>query len=148
MEYNDEQILNISDYELMAKAYSNELKKRGFMLVQIENGETEELLGEIFYYLFQIKSYLFVLGGFLNTSKFYSLNERQIKKLGILFDQSPSFFNSPPNRDKTKTFLAFLSTEAQLIKNLIALSEKSNYESEIRKMIDSRLSLLSQILSV
>lgn len=148
MEYNDEQVLSINDYEIMAKAYASELKKRGFMVVQVDSGETKELAENLFEKLLKIKSLLFSLGGFLNTSQFYSLNERQIKKLALLFDANLSTPHISIPRDKTKCFLLFLSTEFSVIKNLIELAEKSNYESELKKLIDARLSLLSQILSV
>ncbi len=148
MEYNDDQILSISEYEIMAKEYSNELKKRGFRLVQVDGNETRELIDNIFQDLFKIKSYLFMLGGFLNTGNFYSLNERQLKKLSIIFDWSGEVCQHRVVADKTKVFLAFLSTEAKLIKNLLSLAEKSNFETEIRKIIDARLNLISQILAV
>lgn len=37
MKYNDEQILSIDEYEAMAKAYSNALKKHGFVFVKVDN---------------------------------------------------------------------------------------------------------------
>ncbi len=148
MNYNDEQLLNISDYEIMAKAYSSALKSRGFMIVQIDNDEYKSLLREIFEQLYNIRSLLFTLGGFLNTSKFYSLNERQIKKLALMFDfeEKPVPFKTP--RDKTKCLLSFLSTECSLIKNLIELADKTNFENQIKDIIRSRLNLLSEILQV
>lgn len=146
MEYNDEQILNVNDYELMAKAYASELKKRGFMVVQIDSQQNQELVKETFEKFLLVKSHLFILGGFLNTGKFYSLNERQLKKFSLLFDISLVPQEPKLPRDKTKCFLSFLSHEFLLIKNLIQLSQKSNFESEITNMLDARLSLLSQIL--
>lgn len=148
MEYNDEQLLSVENYQLMAKAYSNELKKRGFTVVQVDNEETNTLAQEIFDQLINIKSILLMLGGFLNTGKFYSLNERQIRKISILFDVKSHSLASKHPRDKTKGFLSFLSCEFCLIKNLINLSEKSNFEAEIKKLVESRLSLLSQILAI
>ena len=148
MKYNDEQVLSINDYEIMAKAYANQLKKRGFMVVQIDTSETQELAEKIFDNLLKIKSLLFSLGGFLNTSKFYSLNERQIKKLALLFDINISPPHLSISKDKTKCFLEFLSIELATIKYLIELANKSNYENEIQKLIETRLSLLSQLLSI
>lgn len=148
MEYNDEQLMTINDYEMMAKAYASELKKRGFMVVRIDEERNFELIQYIFVDLIKIKSQLFMLGGFLNTSKFYSLNERHLKKLITLFDiatETPSF--SLP-KDKTKCFLSFLSTECDLLKKLFELTDKSNYESELKKIIDARLTILSEILSI
>jgi len=147
MEYNDEQLLNINDYEIMAKAYANELKKRGFMVVQIDSEQSHMLANTIFEKMLQIKSKLFLLGGFLNTGKFYSLNDRQIKKFSLLFDLNFDIQNKNLSHDKTKVFLSFLSDELEVVKHLIELSEKSNYENEIKKIIEARLTLLSQILA-
>lgn len=148
MNYNDEQLLNISDYEIMAKAYSSALKSRGFMIVQIDNDEYKTTLREIFAQLFAIRALLFTLGGFLNTSRFYSLNERQIKKLTLMFDFDEKQVPSKPPRDKTKCLLSFLSTECLLIKNLIELADKTNFENQLKDIIRSRLNLLSEILHV
>lgn len=148
MQYNDDEILNVNDYEEMAKAYASALKSRGFMIVQMEDSYVNGLLGEIFESLFKIKACLFTLGGFLNTSPFYSLNDRQIKKLSLLFDYESSSTNYRPHRDKTKCLLAFLSEECLLIKNMIKLAENSNFESQIKDIISSRLAKLSEILSV
>lgn len=148
MEYNDEKILSISDYEVMAKAYAEQLKKRGFMLVQIDSPESKQLCDECIELMMEIKSQLFALGGFLNTSKIYSLNERQIKKLALLYDCTPTPIKSVYISDKTKLFLSFLSNEFALLKTLIELSSKTNFESEISKIINSRLILLSQTLSI
>ncbi len=146
--YNDEQLLSISDYENLAKAYSSALKSKGFMVVQIDSEENRILLNETFNNLYSIKSYLFSLGGFLNTGKFYSLNERQVKKLSVLFDYERQDFKINPPHDKTKCLLKFLSCECQLIKNLITLSDRTNYESQLRDMINARLNLLSEILDI
>lgn len=148
MNYNDDQLLSIEGYENLAKAYSNALKSKGFMIVQIDSEADKILLNEIFDKLYSIKSYLFSLGGFLSTGKFYSLNERQIKKLSILFDYQRHDFKINPPHDKTKCLLKFLSTECQLIKKLIELTEKTSYETQLHDIINARLNLLSDILSV
>lgn len=148
MQYNDEKLLNIEDYEIMAKAYASSLKKQGFMIVQMEDSYIDGLVKEIMKNLYRIKSYLFALGGFLNTSSFYSLNERQIKKLSLLFDQDLESTNFHASRDKTKTFLSFLAEEFLLIKNLNKLAQNCNYESQINDIINARLTKLNEILSI
>ncbi|MCI8555012.1 MAG: hypothetical protein HFI85_00340 [Clostridia bacterium] len=148
LSYNDDQLLNAGDYEKLAKAYSQALKSRGFMIVQIDNEESQAKIKEVFELIFAIKSYLFSLGGFLGTSKFYSLNERQLKKLAIIFDFDEQLPLKRAPRDKTKCLLNFLSTECLLIKNLIYLADKSSYEHQIKDIIGARLNLLSQILKV
>ncbi len=146
--YNDEQLLSVTDYENLAKAYSSALKNKGFMIVQVDSEANKILLNEIFENLYSIKTYLFNLGGFLGTGKFYSLNERQLKKLSILFDYERAEFKTNPPRDKTKCLLKFLSSECRLIKNLISLSERTSFETQIQDIISARLTLLSQILDV
>ena len=148
MQYNDEKILNVNDYEEMAKAYAAALKSRGFMIVQMQDSYVDGLAGEVFESLYKIKACLFALGGFLNTSEFYSLNERQLKKLSLLFDYNNYQNNFRPPHDKTKCLLAFLSEECNLIKNMLKLSESSNYESQIKDLINARLVRLSEILSI
>ena len=86
MEYNDEPILSLQDYELMAREYASALHKRGFIFVQVDDAQTNAMAEEAFQVLAEIKACLFNLGGFLNTSTMYSLNERHIKKLRVIFD--------------------------------------------------------------
>ena len=148
MQYNDEEILNVGQYEEMAKAYAEALKKQGFRIVQIEDSFVSGLANDIFKRLMKIKSCLFSLGGFLNTSAFYSLNERQIKKLTLLFDIDEKTDIYRPPHDKTKCLLIFLAEECLLIKDLMLLAQNCNYESQIEDIINSRLSKLSEILSI
>ncbi|MBQ8444184.1 MAG: hypothetical protein IJX25_02400 [Clostridia bacterium] len=148
MNYNDEGLLSIEQYEVMAKAYADALKKRGLKIVNIDDEIDERDVDEIFDKISNIKSLLFTLGGFLNTSTFYSLNERQLKKLLIIFDKDTIPSHHVKTRDKTKCFLSFLSCEFALTSKLLTLSEKTNFESEIKGMIHQRLTLLSQILAL
>ena len=148
MEYNDEMILSNEDYRTLANAYAQELKARNFMLIKIDDQADQELVRQTFNNLHNIKTLLFSLGGFLNTSQFYSLNERQMKKLSIIFDYEYTPEPVKHTNDKTKNFLSFLSHEMQVVKTLIELAEKSSFEDEIKKIINSRLTLLSNILKV
>ncbi len=147
MEYNDEQILSIPAYEAMAKEYASMLKNNGFMFVAVGDDDTS-LAKQVFLIMLKSKSLLFAMGGFLNTGKFYSLNERQLKKFAIMFDLTPTAEKISLPRDKTKCFLAFLSTEFKLIKQLLELAGKSNFERELTNLTATRLSLLSQLLEV
>ena len=148
MEYIDEPLLNVEEYEKIAKAYANALKSKGFMIVSVDMQDNYPLIKEVFNELYTIKTILFSLGGFLNTGRFYSLNDRQIKKLTAIFDfeEEPPKIKAPI--DKTKGLLSFLSCECLLIKNLIQLAFQSNYEIQIKDILNSRLSLLSELLKV
>lgn len=148
MEYNDEQILNSSAYELMARAYASAMKEKGFMFVQVDNEKNRELIEDTFASLGKIKSCLFFLGGFLGTGRFYSLNERQIKKLEVIFDKEIAHNQYSFKQDKTSAFLEFIGSEAHLIKNLIALSSQSSFEHDILKIINDRLTLFSETFKV
>ena len=144
MDYKDDVILTIEQYENIAKKYSESLKKNGFKIIKVDNEKNKELINQILSLMSKIKSSLFRLGGFFNTSKIYSLNERQIKKMIILFDTSLPIENLQ-FLDKKKTFSNYIILEFRLIKNLIELKEQSNFESEINRMLNERLTLLSNL---
>ena len=148
MEYNDEQILSVEDYEVMAKAYASTMKSKGFIFVQVDSSEVKALIEETFDYLAEIKNCLFIMGGFLNTASFYSLNERQIKKLRIIFDYSSPLQTFKLKHDKTLCFLRFLGLEAKLLKNLLSLAEKTNYETDLKKIVDDRLITLGNTFMI
>ncbi len=148
MKYDDEQILTLQDYEIMAKAYANALKSKGFIFVQVDDEQFKEVVEETFDYFAQAKSCLLILGGFLNTSPIYSLNERQLKKLRVIFDYEKPLKSYKFRYDKTYCFLKFLGLEVRILKNLIYLKDKSNFENELNKLIEDRLITLSNVFSV
>lgn len=148
MEYNDEKLLSIGEYEAMAKAYSQKLKEKGFIFVQIDAQENEALISECWELLRKIKSSLFYLGNFLGTGRMYSLNERQIKLFHTMFPDEEQVIRYKIRGDKTKCFLNMLSLENQLIIKLLSLSNSSPFSSQIERMIDERLRLSSEIYKI
>ena len=146
--YNDECLLPTDEYQKMAKAYADMLEKKGIRIININDEVDKNIINEIFDKLLTIKSLLFAMGGFLNTSRFYSLNERHINKLSVIFDYDLSPSNSVKWHDKTKCFLSFISTELALIKQLINIIDKTSFERDIKNIIDNRLNLLSQLLAL
>lgn len=148
MEYNDEKLLSIGEYEAMAKAYSQKLKEKGFIFVQIDAQENEALISECWELLRKIKSSLFYLGNFLGTGRMYSLNERQIKLFHTMFPDEEQVARYKIRGDKTKCFLNMLSLENQLIIKLLSLSNSSPFSSQIERMIDERLRLSSEIYKI
>ena len=147
MEYNDEPILSLQDYELMAREYASALHKRGFIFVQVDDAQTNAMAEEAFQVLAEIKACLFNLGGFLNTSTMYSLNERHIKKLRVIFDYDKPLATFKLRRDKTYCFLRYIGLECKLLKCLFALSERTNYERELKKIYEDRLTTLVSIFA-
>lgn len=148
MEYNDEQILNNNEYELLAKAYSDFLLTKGFKIIKIDNEKNAQLINDILLDLSKIKYCLFRMGGFLGTSKLYSLTDRQIKKLTIIFDNELPLNKYNFSLDKMNYFLEYIGLESNLIKNLIILSEQSSFENELKQIIFSRLSYLQEIFNI
>lgn len=148
MKYNDEQILSVEDYEIMAKAYASSMKNKGFIFVQVDSDEIKALVEETFGYLAEIKTCLFIMGGFLNTASFYSLNERQTKKLRVIFDYSAPLHAFKLKHDKTLCFLRFLGLETKLLRNLLSLAEKTNFEREFKKIVDDRLITLGNTFMI
>ena len=147
MEYNDEPILSLQDYELMAREYDSALHKRGFIFVQVDDEQTNAMVEVAFLVLAEIKACLFNLGGFLNTSTMYSLNERHIKKLRVIFDYDKPLATFKLRRDKTYCFLRYIGLECKLLKCLLALSERTNYERELKKIYEDRLTTLASIFA-
>lgn len=143
MEYNDEPILTINEYENMAKAYSDALKERGFIFVRVDHEMNEQMLQEMFDLFFKINRCLFVLGGFLNTASLYSLTDRQIKKLRMLFDYNEVMPNYQIKPDKTSCFLKYIALEFRLLKCLRNFDGHTNYDAQIDKIISDRLIALA-----
>lgn len=145
--YQDEQILSSQQYELIARAY-NEISKNEKFQFLFSNPPPAQEIEEIFS-LFAIQKVLLLnLGGFLGTGKFYSLHCRQLKKIEIIFEKELSFFPQNKQHDKTKLFLLFLSKEFELIQKLLSICDKTLFEGELRKIINDRTSLLSQIFAL
>ena len=145
MSYEDDKLLSIEEYEKMALAYAKANKERGGIYLKVEEVKNEALIEAIFNDIAMIKTCLFNMAGFLNTSRLYSLNERQIKKLRVIFDYEKPLKTFNMRRDKTLNFLCFVGKEASLIKNLIEISSLSSFEQQLLTIINDRLSLTSEI---
>lgn len=145
--YNDEQLLSEKDYEAIAKAYKDLSKNERFQFLVSQSlpmQDVEEILN-----LFGTEKILLLnLGGFMGTGKFYSLHCRQLKKIEIIFEREIPFLKQNNFFDKTKIFLSFLSKEFELLQKLLAICEKTLFEEELRKIVNDRLTLLSQIFAL
>ncbi len=148
MEYNDEKLLSIDEYEIMAKAYSAHLKDKGFIFVQVDGRENEQLICDTYELFCRIKSSLLFLGNFLNTGKLYTLNERQIKTFQIMYPSCEQNISYKIRGDKTKCFLNLQSLESKLLSNLLSLSEQSPFSNQILRIIEQRLYLTSEIYKI
>ena len=147
MEYNDERLQSQEDYQKLATAYADALKEKGFQIISISRPSQQDIAA-VFEKLYKIKSLLFCMGGFLGTSTFYSLNERQLEKFKLIFEYISPHSSSIKTHDKTKCFLSFISAELSLINQLNTIAEQSPFEIEIKRMITQRLISLSNILTL
>ena len=147
MEYNDEKMSSLEQFERAAKEYAKALNESGFKIIKINERDKQELVDKIMLLFSQIKLLLFRLGGYLGTGKLYFLTEKQSKKLAILWDEPITKNIKIPLLDKTKTFLKYLGCEFALIKNLIVIKDQSNFESDITRIINDRLTILERIFN-
>ena len=148
MEYNDEKLLSIDEYEVMAKAYSAHLKDKGFIFVQVDGREHDELVAETFELFSKLKSSLLFLGNFLGTGRMYSLTDRQIKLFQTMYPECSTVETYKIRGDKTKCFLNMLSLENALLLKLITLSENSPFFKQLDTMVQERLYVSSEIYKI
>lgn len=145
--YNDEQVLSEKDYEAIAKAYNDLSKNEKFQFLVSQTLPQQEV-EDILTLLETQKVLLLNLGGFMGTGRFYSLHCRQLKKIEIIFEKEVPLSSQNRIFDKTKGFLSFLSKEFELLQKLLAICDKTLFEGEIRKIVNNRLTLLSQIFAL
>ncbi len=142
MLYEDDKILTIDEYEKLAKEYLKAFSDNEFKLIRatddknlVQNALTDFAL---------VCRSLFCLGGFLNTSRLYSLTCKQIKSMQEIYQTIPPKV-TVPYRDKTRLFLYYLGCENSLILNLINLAKTSQNCDKIEHIIYDRLVLSKNI---
>ena len=136
MIYEDDKILTMEEYEELAKQYYQSYNKNEFKF--INTSEDEVLLDLVFNSFSLVNQSLFRLGGFLNTSKLYTLTNKQIKIFLNLYNKKLPFL-SIKQCDKTNTFLNYIGLESQLLLNLINLARIDKNEDIINRIINDRL---------
>ena len=142
MIYEDDKILTMEEYEELAKQYYHSYNKNEFKF--INTSEDEMLLDLVFNYFSLVNQSLFRLGGFLNTSKLYTLTNKQIKIFLNLYNKKLPFL-SIKQCDKTNTFLNYIGLESQLLLNLINLARIDKNEDIINRIINDRLIAIKNI---
>ncbi len=147
MDYDDFVCPTPDEYEILAKAYSNSLKEKGFVFVRLDTESVNVLVDEVFDLLFKLRATYRSLGSFMGSDKFYALNEEQIKKLRELFSykQNRGF---KMNWNKTKCFLNGVSLENRLLIKLFLLAQKSDEYQELISLCFQRLRLSADLYEV
>ncbi len=120
--YNDE--LMPDNFEEMAKAYSKNLKKKGFVFIRLEEEEFSLLVDEVMVLLAKMKACLVCLKKRLNSDKLMlRLESFEAKLLQKYQNKKPHSFRCVENENQA--FLSLVSIENMLILKLLSLSVKS-----------------------
>ncbi len=147
MNYDDFACLKPDEYEVLAKAYSNSLKEKGFIFVRLDTEGTEVLIDEVFDLMFKLRSSYRLLGRFMGADRFYALNEEQ---LSLLREK----FNYRQNRgfqirwNRTKCFLNSVSLENRLLIKMFLLAQKSDEFEFLVGLIFQRMRLSADLYDV
>ncbi len=147
MEYDDFVCPTPDEYEQLARAYSNSLKEKGFVFVRLDSEAVNVLVDEVFDLLFKLRSSYRMLGNFMGSDRFYSLNEEQIETMRNLFDykQNRGF---KLNWNKTKCFLNAISLENRLLIKLFLLAQKSDEYEKLIGLCFQRLRMSADLYEV
>lgn len=112
------------DFEEIAKAYSKNLKKKGFVFIRLEEEEFSLLVDEVLVLLAKMKACLMRLNKKLDSNKLMerlcSFEERIASNFG---NKKPHNFKCVENENQA--FLSLVSIENMLIIKLLSLSVKS-----------------------
>lgn len=147
MEYNDFACPTPDEYEVLAKAYSNSLKEKGFVFVRLDNESVNVLVDEVFDLLFKLRASYRFLGSFMGADRFYDLNEEQIETMRNMFSykQNRGF---KMNWNKTKCFLNTVSLENRLLIKLFLLAQKSEEYDKLVGLCFQRLRMAADLYEV
>ncbi len=141
MEYNDEKLLNLDEYAVMAKAYSTALKSKGYVFLQIDTLACDILVSDTFELFCNIQTSLNLLGK--PFSKMAELNLRQLNSFQSFYPSCELSYKIQ-KRDKA-AFYRYLSLESELLSHLLTLSKQSPFSNQLFNFIKERLYLTSVI---
>lgn len=126
------------DYEKMAKAYSQSLKKKGFVFIRLQDEECEMLYGEIMIIFAKMLACLKKLEKFLQAELLKTQINKAEKLLNEIFvNKKPHSFNYVANENNA--FLCLIGLENLLIAKLTILSIESG-ELELCNSIITNIS--------
>ena len=120
--YDDE--LLPDNYEEIAKAYSKNMKKRGFVFIRLEEEEFSLLVDEVLVLIAKMKACLMRLNKQLDSQKLMEKLCSFEERILLTFEnKKPHNFKCVENENQT--FLSLVSIENLLIIKLLSLSVKS-----------------------
>ena len=143
--YNDE--LFPEDFEEIAKAYSNSLKEKDFVFVNLKKEEFNLLLDEVFVIIGKMNSCIKAIKSHFECKK---LQERLENASSLLLQ---NFENKKPHNfkcvtDQNTAFLSLISLENTLILKLMSLAIKSDKFELCNDIISSIAGVFAQSFSL
>ena len=147
MEYNDEMLPTMKNFEEMARAYNFSLKQKGFVFISLEEEGKNLLVDEVFDLLFRLRASYRFLGSFLDSNIMLNITEEHLLKLRELFmvENNKGYFI---RTNQTKCFLNSIALENTLCIKLLLLAQKCEFGQEILSLIIEREKLISNNLTV
>lgn len=139
--YNDE--LMPENFEQIARAYSKNMKKRGFIFIRLDEEEFNLLLGEIYVIIGKMKACLDHLRSHIDSK------DLKNKLIDAEIALTEKFEHRKPHKfrcieDKNTTFLSLISLENMLILKLMLLSIKSGELELCNKIITSVTAIFAE----
>lgn len=130
--YDDEMLPE--DFQEIAKAYSQSLKKRGFVFVHLDQEEVSFLVDEVLICLAKMKACLKNLVHLQSSVLQNKLTEIELLCCDCCPNKKPHNFDCVENENNS--FFALVSLENLLIFNLNKICQKKFYSNLFKKMIE------------
>ncbi len=142
--YDDEMLPK--DFEEIARAYSQSLKKRGFVFVHLDQEELSFLVDEVLICLAKMKACLKNLVHIQSSVLKNKLTEIEFFCCDNFENKKPHNFDCVENENNS--FLVLVALENLLVGNLLKLCHKKFYPSVCKKMIEDVCLLFSESVDV
>ena len=142
--YNDE--LLPEDFEEMAKAYSANLKNKGFVFVKLFEEEKSLLIGEILVLFAKMKACLHKLQKSIDGKKLFLALQNYEEKICEKFKKNPHNFVCVENENNA--FLSLISAENMLLSKLFFLSCRTDENEFFYEIIFSISAIFSESFSL
>lgn len=133
-------------FEEMAKAYSANLKEKGFVFIKLHEEEKALLLGEILVLIAKMKACLKKLNKKIDGNILFETLGKHEKLLCEKYTKKPHNFVCVENENKA--FLSLVSAENMLIFKLLSFSIKSDENEFCFEMISQLSSVMAESFSL
>ena len=134
------------NFEEMAKAYSANLKNKGFVFVKLQEEEKSLLLGEILVLIAKINACLSKLSKKIDGKVLFETLKKHEKAICEKYTKKPHNFVCVENENNA--FLSLVSAENMLIFKLLSFSIKSDENELCFKMIAEISSIIAESFSL